>query len=122
MTIDFTCQKCDSSFELDAEDLIDGTEKLVCPNCDAKAPASAVDDFIAAVVELRAQIVALSKRFSVNIALETEDVGSPSSAQDEEDEEGEDRDDLEEDEDEDLDEDEDEDEDEDSDKETDEDR
>src|SRR5689334_23123059 len=76
MTIDFTCQKCDSSFELDAEDLIDGTEKLVCPNCDAKAPVTLVDDFIAALVEMRAQVAALSKRFAVNLAVETEEVGA----------------------------------------------
>ena len=87
MSIDFTCQKCDSSFELDAEDLIDGTEKLVCPNCDAKAPASMADDFISAMVELRAQIVTLSKRFAVNMTLETEELSAKPLAADDDDEE-----------------------------------
>lgn len=74
MTIDFTCQKCEASFELDSQDLMDGTEKLVCPHCDAKAPANLVDDFVAALGEMRAQVAALSKKFSVNMALETEDL------------------------------------------------
>ena len=38
MTIDFTCVKCEGSFELDAQDIIDGTEKLECPHCNVKAP------------------------------------------------------------------------------------
>ena len=32
MTIDFTCVKCEGSFELDAQDITDGTEKLECPH------------------------------------------------------------------------------------------
>ena len=74
MTIDFTCQKCEGSFELDAEDLIDGTEKLVCPHCDNKATAGQVDDFTSALSELRTQVAALSKKFAVSLAVETEDV------------------------------------------------
>src|SRR5512147_3253443 len=90
MTIDFTCQKCDSSFELDVQDLIDGSEKLVCPNCDAKAPTALTDDFIAALTELRAQVATLGKRFAVNLAVESEDVEE---LEDEEDEEEADEDD-----------------------------
>jgi DNA-directed RNA polymerase subunit RPC12/RpoP len=75
MTIDFTCQKCEASFELDAQDLIDGTEKLVCPHCDAKAPANLSEDFVAALAEMRVQIAVLGKKhFAVSLALETEDV------------------------------------------------
>lgn len=106
MTIDFTCQKCEGSFELDAQDLTDGTEKLVCPHCDAKAPANLVDDFTSALTELIAQAAVLSKKFTVNLAIESEEVEEL----DEEDEEEEDDDDSEEDDDElDFDEDEDED-------------
>jgi hypothetical protein len=96
MTIDFTCQKCEASFELDAQDLIDGTEKLVCPHCDAKAPASLAADFIAALAEMRLQIATLGKKsFSVSLALETEDVEEEVDADDadeETDEEDEDED------------------------------
>ena len=34
--IDFTCQKCEGNFELDSQDLIDGTETLECPQCENK--------------------------------------------------------------------------------------
>lgn len=73
MTIDFTCRKCDASFEIAADDLIDGTEKLVCPNCDAKATSAAVEDFTAALAELKAQVVKLGKKFAVNLAVETDE-------------------------------------------------
>src|SRR5438552_1353948 len=74
MTIDFSCQKCEAGFELDAQDMIDGTEKLACPQCDAKASQAMVDDFIAALTEMRAQVKVLSKKFAVNLAVETEDL------------------------------------------------
>ena len=111
MSIDFTCQKCEASFELDAQDLIEGTEKLVCPHCDAKAPANLSEDFVAALTEMRAQIAALSKKFSVSMTLESEDLEDELEEEDDEedDEEGdeEDDDDLDEDEDEDVEDDED---------------
>jgi hypothetical protein len=103
MTIDFTCVKCEASFELDAQDLMDGTEKLVCPHCDAKAPATMVDDFISALTEMLAQVAVLSKKFSVTMSLETEDLEDELDAKkdedeeedsDEDDEEGEDDDEL----------------------------
>jgi hypothetical protein len=90
MTIDFTCQKCEASFELDAQDLIDGTEKLVCPHCDAKAPANLVDDFNAALTEMMAQVAALSKKFAVTMAIETEDLVEEVAEDDDEEEDEED--------------------------------
>ena len=118
MTIDFTCQKCEASFELDSQDLIDGTEKLVCPHCDAKAPSNLAEDFIAALVEMRAQVAALSKKFGVNMAIETEELEEEADEDEDEDEETDEdseEEDADEDEDEDGDEDEDYDEDEDAD-------
>src|SRR5512140_3663524 len=73
MTIDFTCQKCEGSFELEAQDLIDGTEKLVCPHCNAKAATNLVDDFTAALAELITQVAALSKKFTVALSFESEE-------------------------------------------------
>ncbi|MGO9830725.1 MAG: hypothetical protein ACLPJH_11350 [Myxococcaceae bacterium] len=106
MTIDFTCQKCDASFEIDVQDLIDGSEKLVCTSCEAKAPANVVEDFVAALTEMRTQVAALGKKFSLAMAFETEDL-EDLDAKDEEEEDEEDEDDLDEDEDdEDLDDDE----------------
>lgn len=109
MTIDFTCQKCEASFELDSQDLIDGTEKLVCPHCDAKAPSNLAEDFVAALVEMRAQVAALSKKFGVNMAIETEELEDEADEDEDEDEEVDEDSDEEEDGDEDEDEDDDED-------------
>ena len=107
MTIDFTCQKCEGSFELDAADLIDGTEKLECPHCGVKEPQAKVDDFIAALTEMQAQVAALAKRFAVTFSIETDDV----EGDDDDDEDEEEEDDDVEDEDEDDDDDDDDDED-----------
>src|SRR3954469_9196416 len=107
MTIDFTCQKCEASFELDAQDLIDGTEKLACPHCDTKAPTNLVEDFVAALSEMRAKGAALSKKFAVNLAVETEDLEDELDEDEDEDEDSDDDDEA----DDDLDEDEDGDED-----------
>ena len=109
MTIDFTCQKCEASFELDSQDLIDGTEKLVCPHCDAQVPANVVEDFIAALKEMRAQVATLGKKFTVSMAIETEDLDDELEAKDDdedldEDDEDDEDDDEDEVEDEDMDE------------------
>ncbi|XXF81118.1 hypothetical protein P2318_15545 [Myxococcaceae bacterium GXIMD 01537] len=111
MSIDFTCQKCEASFELDAQDLIEGTEKIVCPHCDAKAPTNLSEDFIAALSEMRAQIAALGKKFAVSMTLEAEELEDELDEDEEEEEEESDDDDLDEDEDEDVEDDEDYDED-----------
>jgi DNA-directed RNA polymerase subunit RPC12/RpoP len=112
MSIDFTCQKCEAGFELDAQDLIEGTEKLVCPHCDAKAPANLSEDFVAALTEMRAQIAVLSKKFAVSMTLESEDLEDELEEEDDdEDEEESEEDDLDFDEDEDVEDDEDYDED-----------
>src|SRR5512144_499392 len=100
MTLDFTCQKCEGTFEIDAQDLVDGSEKLECPHCNTRAPANVVDDFVAALTEMRAQVAALSKRFTLSTTLESEDLAELDA--DDEDEEDVDEDDED---DEDLDED-----------------
>ena len=114
MTIDFTCVKCEGSFELDSQDIIDGTEKLECPHCNVKAPQAAVDDFVAALTELTAQVGSMSKRFTLTMTLGSEDIDADADDEDEdEDEDVDDDEDLDEDEDDDDDEDVDEDEDDD---------
>jgi hypothetical protein len=105
MIIDFTCQKCEGTFEIDAQDLVDGSEKLECPHCNTRAPANVVDDFVAALTEMRAQVAALSKRFSLSTTLESEDLAELDADDDDDDDED---DDDEDDDDEDLDEDDDE--------------
>lgn len=92
MTIDLTCQKCEGSFELDVQRLIDGEEKLVCPNCKAKAPGDLADEFTSALSELITQTENLSKRFLVSLSVESDDL--PGAEADEEDDEVEDEDEL----------------------------
>ena len=91
MTIDLTCQKCEASFEVDASDLIEGNERIKCPNCDAKVPQNMVDDLGSGLGELCKAIAALRTRFEVSLALETDDLPPPYDAdaveEDEEDEE-----------------------------------
>lgn len=106
MTIDFTCQKCEASFELDAQDLIDGDAKLACSNCNAKAPSAMVEEFVSALSEMQAQLAALSKKFAVNMSLETEELDDEADSEEDEDDEDGDDDELDFDEDEELDEDE----------------
>src|SRR5262249_38523434 len=105
MTLDFTCQKCEGTFEIDAQDLIDGSEKLECPHCNTRAPANVVDDFVAALTEMRAQVAALSKRFSMSTTLESEDLAELDADEDDEDDDDEDDDDVDDDEDDDDDDD-----------------
>ncbi len=116
MTIDFTCVKCEGSFELDSQDIVDGTEKLECPHCNVKAPQASVDDFVAALTELTAQVGSMSKRFTLTMTIESEDIDADDDDEDEDEDEDVDEDDDvdddedDDDEDEDLDEDEDDDE------------
>jgi hypothetical protein len=110
MTIDFTCQKCEGTFEIDAQDLVDGSEKLECPHCNTRAPTNVVDDFIAALTEMRAQVAVLSKKFTLSTTLESEDLAELDADDDEDDDDDEVEDDEDDDDDdEDLDEDDDED-------------
>ena len=97
MTLDFTCQKCEGTFEIDAQDLIDGSEKLECPHCNTRAPANVVDDFVAALTEMRAQVAALSKRFTLSTTLESEDLAELDADEDEDEDEEDDDDDDDED-------------------------
>lgn len=69
--IDLTCQKCDASFDVAVQALIDGSEQLVCPHCDARAPARIASSFVEALTELRAQIAALEPKFLVSVTLES---------------------------------------------------
>lgn len=115
MTIDVSCQKCEASFEIDASDLIEGNERIKCPNCDQKAPQALVEDLGNALNDLCKHMSDLRKKFTLSLALESDDLPAPYDTDEDEEEAEEDEDlvDADEDEDEDTDEDGDEDEDED---------
>lgn len=85
MTIDFTCQKCEGSFELDTQDLTDGTEKLECPHCEQKATSAQVEEFTGALAELQTRVAALGKKFAVTLTIETEDLEDSDDDDDDED-------------------------------------
>jgi DNA-directed RNA polymerase subunit RPC12/RpoP len=105
MTVDFTCQRCDGSFEVEFADLIEDG-KLQCPNCDQKAPGKLVEEFAGALDELFARTADLRTRFHVSVAVESDDLPPPydEGKGAEAEEEDEDEEDVDEDEDEDLDE------------------
>lgn len=103
MNIDFTCGKCDGSFELDSQDIADGTEKLECPHCDAKVSKTAVDEFNSAITEMLVQVASMSKKFAMAFAVDSEDLDPVVEDDDEEEDEDKDKDEDAEDEDEDED-------------------
>lgn len=109
-TFEFTCQKCEGNFEIDAQDLVDGSEALECPHCNAKLSKTAAEDFTAAVGEFLAQLASISKKFTATVEFDSETVSEADEDADDEDEEDdldEDDDDEDDDDDDDLDDDED---------------
>jgi len=108
-TFEFTCQKCEGNFEIDAADLVDGSEELECPHCNAKLSKTAAEDFTAAVGEFLAQLAAISKKFTATVEFDSETISESEGDddEDEDDDDDEDLDDDEDDDDDDLDEDED---------------
>ncbi|PZR16041.1 MAG: hypothetical protein DI536_07020 [Archangium gephyra] len=100
-TIDFTCQKCEGTFELDSQDLIDGTEKLECPHCENKLTKSANEDFTAALGDLVAAMSAISKKFTASVELDSEDLGAADLDEDEDDDDDDEEDDSDDDDDDD---------------------
>ncbi len=87
-TIDFTCQKCEGNFEIELQDLVDGTENLECAHCDNKLGKVANEDFTAALGELQAQLAAIAKKFTASIEIDTVDLSAVvPDAEDDDDEE-----------------------------------
>lgn len=114
MTIDFNCQNCDASFELDVSDILEG-DPIVCPNCSQKTARKQVEELGNALDEFLARVAELRPRFLLSMSVESDDLPPPydeeGGAEDEEEEEEEledEEDDESYDEDEDTDEDEDE--------------
>lgn len=101
MTIEFTCQKCEGTFEIDMQELIDGSEALECPHCGNKATKAMNEDFTSALAELQTQLNALSKKFTLTLELDSEDLSSAALEEDDEDDDDEDEDDDDEDDDDD---------------------
>ena len=73
MTLDLTCQACDTSFELEVADLLD-EPKLQCPNCDARVPRAAAEALSGALEELFTQVARLRHKFTLVAEIESDDL------------------------------------------------
>jgi hypothetical protein len=76
MTLDLTCQACDTSFELELADLLD-EPRLQCPNCDARVPRATAEALSGALEELFAQLASLRPKFLVVAEVESDDLPPP---------------------------------------------
>lgn len=96
MTIDFNCQQCDASFEIDVTDILEG-DPVSCPNCGQKAPRKAVEELGNALDELLARVADLRSRFLLSFAVESDDLPPPYDEEEVDEEDDEDEDDVDED-------------------------
>src|SRR5512138_1037725 len=76
MTLDLTCQACDTSFELDVTELLD-EPRIQCPSCDARAATAIAEGFSNAMDELLGQMARIRSKFQVVFEVESEDLPPP---------------------------------------------
>ena len=76
MTLDFTCQACDTSFELDLTELLD-EPRVQCPSCDARAPTTIAEGLSNAMDELLGQVARIRPKFQVGFEVESDDLPPP---------------------------------------------
>ena len=76
MTIDFTCQQCDASFEHDVTDILEG-DPIACPNCGQRLPRKAVEELGNALDELLARVADVRSRFLLSLSVESDDLPPP---------------------------------------------
>ena len=76
MTLDFNCQSCDASFELEIAEVLEDA-KLQCPSCDVKAPREVFEAVSTALDDLFSSLARLQKKFTVEFAVESDDLPVP---------------------------------------------
>jgi len=76
MTLDLTCQACDTSFELDLTELLD-EPRVQCPSCDARAPMAMAEGLSSALDDLLAQVARLRSKFQLVFAVDSDDLPPP---------------------------------------------
>ena len=76
MTLDLTCQACDTSFEIELAELLDDP-RIQCPSCDARASATMAEGLSNALDDLLGQLARLRPKFQVVLAVESEDLPPP---------------------------------------------
>jgi len=76
MTIDFNCQQCDASFEIEVTDILEGT-RIACPNCGQKASTKASEELGNALEDLFAKVAELRPKFFLSVTIESDDLPPP---------------------------------------------
>ncbi|GEJ57312.1 hypothetical protein [Anaeromyxobacter diazotrophicus] len=76
MTLDLTCQACDTSFELDVAELLD-EPRLQCPGCDARVPRATAEALSGALEELFGHVARLRPKFQLIAEVESDDLPPP---------------------------------------------
>ncbi len=76
MTLDLTCQACDTSFELEVAELLD-EPRLQCPSCDARVPRATAEALSSALEELFAHVARLRPKFQLVAEVESDDLPPP---------------------------------------------
>ena len=73
MTLDLTCQACDTSFEIDVTELVD-EPRIQCPSCNAKAPLNTVEGLSSGLDELLSHTAALRPKFQLLLEVDSDDL------------------------------------------------
>jgi hypothetical protein len=76
MTLDLTCQACDTSFELDVSDLLE-EPRVQCPGCDARLPRATAEALSGVLDELLGQVSGIRAKFQLVLEVESEDLPAP---------------------------------------------
>jgi len=76
MTLDLTCQACDTSFELELAELLD-EPRIQCPSCDARAPVPMSEGLSNALDDLFGQVARLRSKFQLVFEVESDDLPAP---------------------------------------------
>jgi hypothetical protein len=76
MTLDLTCQACDTSFELDVAELLD-EPRIQCPSCDARAPMPISEGLSNALDGVLDQVARIRTKFQVVFEVESDDLPPP---------------------------------------------
>lgn len=76
MTLDLTCQACDTSFELDVAELLD-EPRIQCPSCDVRAPVPMSEGLSNALDDLLGQVARLRAKFQILFEVDGDDLPPP---------------------------------------------
>ena len=73
MTLDLTCQACDTSFELDLAELLD-EPRIQCPSCDARPPSAVAEGLSDALDELLGRVSRMRSKFQIVFEVDSDDL------------------------------------------------